>query len=1064
MKAPVLRILKIHEGEGQKVLQLAVIGALLQAGVAIGMSAADSLFLTRLGAEKLPIIYFIMPLFMTVVVPVYSYLVERHGVDRMMDTTLFALASGGGLLFCSLTLFGLGGQGNPGTWVYYGIEVYASLWQIIVFTILWTFIEEYFDILSAKRLFPVLCGGTALGAMLGGGLVTALATSIGVAALFLVWSGLALAAYPVTVQLRRTAYKLEETETDEPPSLSEQLQNITATVRSSPYVLYLNLAVFLLMFLTTICEYQFYGVFEKQGDEQELAVFFGRLVIAVNVFNLVMSFFLFNRLVSAIGVRNTALIQPLAYLGIFGYFVLDLHLTAAIIGFFVCNGIQDVVEDNNWNFLLNPVSPQVNKSIRAFAEGVVDPLGSSLAGLFLILFAPKANGAQLLGIAFSPLQISCIAVGGSVAYLVIVLLLRHHYLGSMVQNLRREWLDFSRSETDVLRGLAPQEQQALMRRAAQKDVDIAEAAMRILWLNDRAAAVRALLAMLTRLSEAEQGRFCPLLGTMLESHDDDTIRQVIDWLERERVKPGPSLIEELGRHSLVPAKEWAHWLESPTTQKRAAIMATLGHSWDPESGLQAIEGIVQLLRGNDEERLMGIRALGGLQQERYAHYLVPYLYKPAAAVQKETLFAVNRLVNHESGRLLPHLLRAVAQGEGENRIVAMEALAKIGDSDCIPALLAEAGSFVPCERRKAEQLILTIGLRSIPATISVLRNPSYPYEARSIAARAIAKLAFPQLRAFIPEIIGQEIDRAYQYLCYHHVLAQATQASPGLQVLSRFYTGVQLIILEFVLQILALGGRLPDYEMISSSLRSQNPKVRANAIEALEQACNRAIFLRLLPLVDSRPLEDIIRFYQRHEADAELTPATIIAKASHSHVPLERSAAAQAMWDLAFPEVLNTLRQQLHDTSSSLFRDTVMSLLIRAGNGMRSNPIEMIALLSRTAFFTSFSVLDLVTLAAGIREVSFAAQQPVYRQGEAAYALYVIKAGNVILNGHDRVLARGAGDTFGEETVYGTDTYREDAISRSASVYVVERDYLMQCVRTHPRMALGLIEKHVVPR
>jgi len=461
-----------------------------------------------------------------------------------------------------------------------------------------------------------------------------------------------------------------------------------------------------------------------------------------------------------------------------------------------------------------------------------------------------------------------------------------------------------------------------VRRAAQEEVDIAEAAMRILWLNDRAAAVRALLAMLTRLSEAEQGRFCPLLGTMLETHDDDTIRQVIDWLERERVKPDPSLIEELARHSLVPAKEWAHWLESPTTQKRAAIMATLGHSWEPESGLQAIAGIVQLLHGNDEGCLMGIRALGGLQRERYAHYLVPYLYKPAAAIQKETLFTVNCLVNPE-------------------------------------------------------------------------------------------------------------------------------------------YTDAQLIILEFVLQILALGGRLPDYEMISSSLHSQNPKMRANAIEALEQACNRAIFLRLLPLVDSRPMEDIMRFYQRHAADAELTPATIIAKASHSHVPLERSAAAQTMWDLAVPDVLNTLRQQLRDTSSSLFRDTVTSLFIRESNGMSSNPIEMIALLSRTAFFTSFSVLDLVTLAAGISEVSFPAQQAVYRQGEAAHALYVIKTGNITLNGYGQVLARGVGDTFSEDTIYAAGTYREDAISRSASVYVVERDYLMQCARTHPRIALGLIEKHV---
>jgi CRP-like cAMP-binding protein len=170
------------------------------------------------------------------------------------------------------------------------------------------------------------------------------------------------------------------------------------------------------------------------------------------------------------------------------------------------------------------------------------------------------------------------------------------------------------------------------------------------------------------------------------------------------------------------------------------------------------------------------------------------------------------------------------------------------------------------------------------------------------------------------------------------------------------------------------------------------------------------------------------------------------------------------MWDLAVPDVLNTLRQQLRDASSSLLRDTVIALLVREDNGMRSNPIEMIALLSRTPFFTSFSVLDLVTLATAIREVHFAAQQPVYRQGEATHALYVIRTGTITLTGDGRTLARGVGDTFGEDTLYGADTYREDAISQSASVYVVERDSLIQCARTHPRIALGLIEKHVVPR
>lgn len=347
VRAWVFKLLKIYEDEAGAVLRLTLVGALLQAGVAIGVSASSSLFLTHLGAAKLPYVYFVMPLLMAVIVPVYSNLIEKRGVDRMINATLIALALGGVTLFAGLTLLKLASGGNTGDWLYYVIEIYTSLWQILIFTILWMFIEEYFDILSAKRLFPVLGGGAALGAMFGGGVVAVTASWIGVAGLFLLWAASALAAYPIVLQLRRTTHKVEEVEAEEPLSFAEQMRQVGVAFKSSPYVVYLNLAIILLMFLTTICEYQYLSVFEKQGDEETLATLFGQLTVAVNVFHLVVSVFFFNRLISAIGVRNTALIQPLAYLGIFGIFVLDLNFAAAIIGFFVCNGLQDAIEDNN---------------------------------------------------------------------------------------------------------------------------------------------------------------------------------------------------------------------------------------------------------------------------------------------------------------------------------------------------------------------------------------------------------------------------------------------------------------------------------------------------------------------------------------------------------------------------------------------------------------------------------------------------------------------------------------------------------------------------------------------
>ena len=68
------RLFQVLPDEGSKVLGFAILAALLQAGVAIGMVAADSLFLAQLGVEKLPLVFVFMPVVMGNYAPIYSLL------------------------------------------------------------------------------------------------------------------------------------------------------------------------------------------------------------------------------------------------------------------------------------------------------------------------------------------------------------------------------------------------------------------------------------------------------------------------------------------------------------------------------------------------------------------------------------------------------------------------------------------------------------------------------------------------------------------------------------------------------------------------------------------------------------------------------------------------------------------------------------------------------------------------------------------------------------------------------------------------------------------------------
>ena len=61
MKTLLTRWFRLEPGELSRVFAFMLLGGVLQAGLAIGHSAADSLFLTRVGATQLPVIYVAMP-------------------------------------------------------------------------------------------------------------------------------------------------------------------------------------------------------------------------------------------------------------------------------------------------------------------------------------------------------------------------------------------------------------------------------------------------------------------------------------------------------------------------------------------------------------------------------------------------------------------------------------------------------------------------------------------------------------------------------------------------------------------------------------------------------------------------------------------------------------------------------------------------------------------------------------------------------------------------------------------------------------------------------------------
>ena len=355
----ILKILKIRENEIFKVLYFFIFAIFLQSGVAVGESVANSLFLINVGYEKLPIIYILTPIVMLLVYfPIYSFFVKRFSEDNFFKTTLIFLIltnqNSISQTFCIGIKF-LKNIISPEIFnlLFYVTFLYTTILSIALYTLFWNFIDSFFDILDSKRLFSIFSAGTALGAIIGGSLVSIITEYISAINLLLIWSIFSFLTF-IFLSLIKSKFKKISTPEDDDENeggFLTQFIEMGKNIKTSRYVLILSFVFFTSIVISTLLEFEYMNILSQGQNEETLASLFGKLFAFVNIFNLIVNFFIFNRLVLTYGVRNVALIQPIAYLIAFGYLSIYLGFEAGLFGFFVVQGILTSIEYNNQNFL-----------------------------------------------------------------------------------------------------------------------------------------------------------------------------------------------------------------------------------------------------------------------------------------------------------------------------------------------------------------------------------------------------------------------------------------------------------------------------------------------------------------------------------------------------------------------------------------------------------------------------------------------------------------------------------------------------------------------------------------
>src|SRR3546814_2229243 len=101
-----------------------------------------------------------------------------------------------------------------------------------------------------------------------------------------------------------------------------------------------------------------------------------------------------------------------------------------------------------------------------------------------------------------------------------------------------------------------------------------------------------------------------------------------------------------------------------------------------------------------------------------------------------------------------------------------------------------------------------------------------------VAARALAGISYAQFAAQLDGLVREELAQAGRLHDSAALLERGLPAHRSLGLLVRAQRERIGTALDFVLELLAIGGRLPTFDLLNVSPHSAHAKVRGKAIEA----------------------------------------------------------------------------------------------------------------------------------------------------------------------------------------------------------------------------------------
>ena len=272
-------------------------------------------------SDILPWLYTATFTSMLIVVPIFGFLVARFPRRIFLPAVYFFFVANI-LLFAWLFR---GEQTN--LWIQRSFYVWASVFNLFVYSLFWSYMADIFRSSQAQRLFGSIMAGGSFGAMLGPLFTSQMASRIGSQGIMLVAAGVLTVATLMAISMRRLT---------RPENIQRQSRVIGGSIWEgarrvfrSRYLIFICLlmlthnltATFLYNGLAILVDQNIVG-FDARTE------FFSYIDVIVQILAFAFQFFITTRLLSYLGMPKTVIIIPLVLTG--GMVLLGSALTVVL--------------------------------------------------------------------------------------------------------------------------------------------------------------------------------------------------------------------------------------------------------------------------------------------------------------------------------------------------------------------------------------------------------------------------------------------------------------------------------------------------------------------------------------------------------------------------------------------------------------------------------------------------------------------------------------------------------------------------------------------------------------